>query len=153
VHSQRIRNAEIDLAGGYGRIRFDSLGSQPRIVGRASVRYRFSNDWIGRIGANHLTSADLLGNSALESTGSIGVEKRFEEGRSAVGVNLFLTRYDSDSLSSGPNLFGGAEVELRRQLTRRTQFRISYRYWGNQGDYEADDMQQNRLLVELNVRY
>ena len=102
---------------------------------------------------NHLTSADLLGNSALETTGSIGVEKRFEDGRTAAGVNLFLTRYDSDSLSSGANLFGGAEVQLRRQLTRRTQFRIAYRYWGNQGDYEADDMQQNRLLVELNVRY
>ena len=34
LHSQRFRNAEIDLAGGYGQIRFDSLGTQPRIVGR-----------------------------------------------------------------------------------------------------------------------
>ena len=42
---------------------------------------------------------------------------------------------------------------MRRQLTRRTQVRISYRYWDNQGDYEVDDMQQNRLLVELNLRY
>ena len=153
VHSLRFRNTEIDLAGGYGQIRFDSLGSQPRIVGRASLRYRLPNDWIWRLGVNHLTSADLLGNSALETTGSLGVEKRFEDGRTAAGVNLFITRFDSDSLGSGANLFGGAEVQVRRQLTRRTQVRVSYRYWGNGGDYASDDMQQNRLLVELNVRY
>jgi hypothetical protein len=153
VHSQRFRNAEIDLAGGYGQIRFDSLGTQPRIVGRGSLRYRFPHDWTFRLGANHLSSADLLGNSALETTGSIGLEKRFEEGRTSAAVNLFLTRYDSDSLGTGANLFGGAEVKLRRQLTRRTQIGIGYRYWDNQGDYEADDMQQNRLLIDLNFRY
>ena len=153
VHSQRFRNAEIDLAGGYGQIRFDSLGTQPRIVGRGSLRYRFPQDWTFRLGVNHLSSADLLGNSALETTGSIGLEKRFEEGRTSAAVNLFLTRYDSDSLGTGANLFGGAEVKLRRQLTRRTQIGIGYRYWDNQGDYEADDMQQNRLLIDLNFRY
>ncbi len=153
LHSQRFRNAEIDLAGGYGQIRFDSLGTQPRIVGRASLRYRLPYDWTWNIGVNHLTSADLMGNSALETTGNIGVEKRFEDGRTAAGVNVFLTRYDSNSLGSGSNLFGGAQIQVRRQLTRHTQLRISYRFWDNQGDYKVDDMQQNRLLVELNVHY
>ncbi len=153
VHSQRFRNAEIDLAGGYGQIRFDSLGTQPRIVGRASLRYRLPQDWTWRIGVNHLSSADLLGNSALETTGSIGLEKRFEEGRTSASVNVFLTRYACNSLGSGANLFGGAEVQLRRQLTRHTQIRIAYRYWDNQGDYKPDDMQQNRLMLDLNFRY
>jgi hypothetical protein len=94
-----------------------------------------------------------MGNSALETTGNIGVEKRFEDGRTAAGVNFFLTRYDSNSLGSGPNLFGGAQIQVRRQLTRNTQLRISYRFWDNQGDYKIDDMQQNRLLVELNLHY
>jgi hypothetical protein len=153
LHSLRFRNAEIDLAGGYGQIRFDSLGTQPRIVGRGSLRYRLPQDWTWRLGVNHLTSADLLGNSALETTGSSGLEKRFEDGRTSASVNLFMTRYDSDSLGSGANWFGGAEVQVRRQLTRRTQLRVAYRYWDNQGDYKPDDMQQNRLLMDLNFRY
>jgi hypothetical protein len=153
LHSQRFRNLEIDLAGGYGQIHFDSLGTQPRIVGRGSLRYRLPWDVTWKLGVNHLSSADLLGNSALETTGNIGFEKRFEEGRTSAGVNFFLTRYDCDSLGSGANLFGGAEVQLRRQLTRSTQLRIAYRYWDNQGDYEPDDMQQNRLMVDLNFRY
>jgi hypothetical protein len=66
---------------------------------------------------------------------------------------VFTTRYDCDTLGSGANWFGGAEVKLRRQLTRRTQIGIGYRYWDNQGDYKPDDMQQNRLLVDLNFRY
>ena len=77
----------------------------------------------------------------------------FEDGRTAAGVNVFLTRYDSNTLGSGSNLFGGAQIQVRRQLTRHTQVRISYRFWDNQGDYKVDDMQQNRLLVELNVHY
>jgi hypothetical protein len=153
VHSLRFRNAEIDVAGGYGRIQFSSLGDQPRIMGRASLRYRLPSGWSWRLGVNHLTSADLLGNAALETTGSIGVEKRFADGRTAAGVNLFITRFDTKSWSEGANLFGGAELQVRRQLSRRTQFRVSYRHWRNQGAYEFDDMLQNRLLFDLALNY
>jgi hypothetical protein len=153
IHSLRFRNTEIDVAGGYGRIRFDSLGSQPRILGRASLRHRLENGWSWRIAANHLSSADLLGNQALETTGSFGVEKLFSDGRTAAGVTLFVTRFDTDSWSEGPNWFGGGEVLVRRQLTRRTQARVSYRHWHNQGSYELDDMAQNRVLLELSLSY
>jgi hypothetical protein len=153
VRSLRFRNAEIDVAGGYGQIHFNSLGDQPRIMGRANLRYRLESGWSWQLGVNHLTSADLLGNAALETTGRIGVEKRFADGRTAAAVNLFITRYDSKSWSGGADLFGGAEVQVRRQLSRRTQLRVSYRHWNNQGDYQLDDMQQNRLLVELGIQY
>ncbi|HEY8155907.1 MAG TPA: hypothetical protein VII72_17385 [Myxococcota bacterium] len=153
VRSLRFRNTEIDVAGGYGRIHFSSLGQQPRIMGRANLRYRLPSGWSWRLGVNHLTSADLLGNAALETTGSIGVEKRFADGRTAAGVNLFITRFDSKSWSGGANLFGGAELQVRRQLTRRTQLRVAYRHWNNQGDYQYDDMKQNRLLIDLSLRY
>ena len=153
VRSLRLRNTEIDVAGGYGRIHFSSLGAQPRIMGRASLRYRLPSGWSWRLGANHLSSADLLGNAALETTGSLGVEKRFADGRTSAGVNLFITRFDTKSWSGGANLFGGAELQVRRQLSRSTQVRISYRHWNNRGGYELDDMVQNRLLVELALRY
>jgi hypothetical protein len=153
LHSLRFRNAEIDLAGGYGQIHFNSLGTEPRIIGRGSLRYRLPHDFIWRIGMNHLSSADLVGNQALETTSSIGLEKRFEDGRTSASVNLFMTRYECDTLGSGANWFGGAEVKLRRQLTRSTQIGIGYRYWDNQGDYKPDDMQQNRLLLDLSFRY
>jgi len=153
VRSLRFRNAEIDVAGGYGRIQFSSLGDQPRIMGRANLRYRLESGWSWQLGVNHLTSADLLGNAALETTGRIGVEKRFADGRTAAAVNLFVTRYDSKSWSGGADLFGGAEVQVRRQLSRRTQLRVSYRHWSNQGGYKLDDMQQNRLMLELGIQY
>jgi hypothetical protein len=153
LHSLRFRNTEIDVAGGYGRIHFASLGEQPRILGRANLRYRTESGWSWRIGVNHLSSADLLGNAALETTGSLGIEKRFADGRTAAGVTLFLTRFDTDSWSDGPNLFGGAEVEVRRQLTRRVQVRAAYRHWHNRGGYEVDDLLQNRLKLELAFRY
>ena len=153
VRSLRFRNTEIDLAGGYGRIQFSSLADQPRILGRVSLRHRLESGWSWRIGVNHLSSADLLGNEALETTGSLGVEKRFEDGRTAAGVTLFITRFDTESWDDGANLFGGAELLVRRQLSRRTQVRVSYRHWRNRGGYELDDMLQNRLLVELALHY
>ena len=55
VRSLRFRNTEIDVAGGYGRIQFNSLGDQPRIMGRASLRYRLPSGWSWRLGVNHLT--------------------------------------------------------------------------------------------------
>jgi len=153
VRSLRFRNTEIDVAGGYGRIQFSTLGDQPRILGRASLRHRLASGWSWRLGVNHLSSADLLGNAALETTGSIGLEKRFADGRTAAGVNLFITRFDTKSWTGGANLFGGAELQVRRQLSRRTQVRFSYRHWRNRGGYELDDMLQNRLLVELALHY
>jgi hypothetical protein len=153
VRSLRFRNTEIDVAGGYGRIHFSSLGDQPRIMGRASLRHRLASGWSWLLGLNHLTSADLQGNAALETTGRIGVEKRFADGRTAATASLFITRFDSKSWSGGADLFGGAELQVRRQLTRRAQLRVSYRHWNNQGDYQLDDMQQNRLLLELGIQY
>jgi hypothetical protein len=153
VRSLRWRNTEIDLAGGYGRIHFASLSDQPRILGRVSLRHGHAGGWSWRIGVNHLSSADLLGNQALETTGSLGLEKRFADGRTAIAGTLFLTRFDTDSWTEGANLFGGGELLVRRQLSRRTQVRISYRHWRNQGHYELDDMLQNRLLVELGLHY
>lgn len=153
VRSLRFRNAEIDVAGGYGRIHFSSLGDRPRIMGRANLRYRLPSGWTWWLGVNHLSSADLLGNAALETTGSIGLEKRFADGRTSAGLNLFITRFDTKSWSDGANLFGGAELQVRRQLSRRIQVRASYRHWRNQGGYELDDMLQNRLLIELAFRY
>ena len=153
LRSLRFRNAEIDVAGGYGRIQFSSLGSQPRILGRASLRYRLPSGWGWRLGVNHLSSADLLGNAAQETTGSIGLERRFADGRTAAGVNLFLTRFDTKSWTGGANLFGGGELQVRRQISRRTQVRFSYRHWRNRGGYELDDMLQNRLLIELGLSY
>jgi hypothetical protein len=153
LRSQRFRNTEIDIAGGYGRIQFSSLGDQPRILGRASLRHRLESGWSWRIGVNHLSSADLLGNEALETTGSLGLEKRFADGRTAAGATIFITRFDTESWSDGANLFGGAELLVRRQLSRRTQVRLSYRHWRNQGGHELDDMLQNRLLLELALNY
>jgi hypothetical protein len=153
LRSLRFRSLEIDLAGGYGRIHFASLGQQPRIEGRAGLRYRMPGGFVWRLGVQHLSSADLLGNAALETTGSLGLEKRFANGRTAAGVNLFVTRFDTDSWSGGANLFGGSEVQVRYQLMRRTQVRVAYRHWYNRGGYELDDLLQNRLLIELSLRY
>ena len=141
LRSLRFRNTEIDIAGGYGRIQFSSLGDQPRILGRASLRHRLPSGWSWRHRREPPEQRRPARQPALETTGSLGVEKRFEDGRTAAGVNLFITRFDTKSWTDGANLFGGAELLVRRQLSRRTQVRVSYRHWGNRGGYELDDMQ------------
>ena len=67
-------------------------------------------------------------------------------------MRFFVTRFDADSWSGGANLFGAAELQVRRQLTRHSQLSISYRHWRNDGGFDVDDFSQNRVAVAFTYR-
>jgi hypothetical protein len=144
------RDVDFDIAGGYGYVDFDS-GSSNRFVGQANLRYRMPYDTTLRVSAVNRNTVDLVGNDFMETRGEFGLERRFGE-RTAASVEFFISRFDSDTWSSGSNLYGGVQGEIRRQLTRRTQLALNYRYWDNGGDRRIDDFTQNRVLLTFSYR-
>lgn len=146
-----FRNLDFDVAGGYGLLAFDS-GSKNRFLGEANLRYRIANGTTLRLSFVNRNTADIVGNDFVETAGKIGLEQRFGE-RTAASIELFLSRINNEVWDSGADLFGGAEARVRRQLSRRTQLELSYRYWKNAGDYSSDDFSQHQLSLVVSYRH
>jgi hypothetical protein len=150
VRTHWFGNVDFDVAGGYGLLAFDS-GSKNRFLGQANLRYRRSDGTTLRLSFVNRNTADIVGNDFIETTGKIGLERRFGE-RTAASIDLFLSRIDNEVWDSGANVFGGVEARLRRQLWRRTQLELTYRYWDNGGDYGRDDFSQNQVSLSFSYR-
>ena len=115
------------------------------------MRYRIAEGNTLRLSFVNRNTADIVGNDFVETTGKIGLERRFGE-RTAAGIDLFLSRINNEVWDSGADLFGGAEVQVRRQLSRRTQLELRYRYWDNGGDYSSDDFSQHQVSLVFSYR-
>lgn len=151
VRTGRWKNLELDLAGGVGVLAFDSFGDEIRALGRASLRWQLAESWSLSLEGRHLTTPNLAGREALESTGELGLTKRFGTATEAA-LRLFVTRFDGDLRGSGVNLFGAAELSIRRQVSRYLQVGAAYRHWHNAGGFGLDDFSQNRLLLQVALR-
>jgi len=151
VRSSRWEGLDLALAAGVGVLGFDSFADALRALGELSLGYRLSSGWRFSLAARHLMTPNLAGDDAMESTGQLGVEKRFGAA-TAVSLRLFVTRFDGDLGADAANLFGGTELRIRRQVTRRLQLALSHRYWRNRGAFEQDDFSQNRIALELDFR-
>jgi len=148
-----FQNVDFDFSGGYGRIAFDSGSDQKnRFLGQANVRYRLSDGTTLRLSFANRNTADIVGNDFVEMTGRIGAERRFGE-RTAASLDVFLSRFENETWDSGANVFGGVEARIRRQLSRRTQLSLAYRYWDNRGDYETDDFSQHHVNLLFTFRH
>jgi hypothetical protein len=150
VRTHWFRNVDFDVAGGYGLLAFDS-GSKNRFLGQANLRYRIFDGTILKLSFANRNTADIVGNDFVETMGKIGLERRFGE-RTAASIDLFLSRIDNEVWDSGANVFGGVEARVRRQLSRRTQLALIYRYWDNGGDYGLDDFSQNQVSLVFTYR-
>ena len=150
IESRYWRGVELSASLGGGAVLFDGLGTGYRAVARARGLKRFEQGLSIWLGGRHLRSPDLRGDEVAESRGEIGFEQRFGSA-TALDVRGFVTYYDA-AFVGGANLFGGAEVRLRRQLTRHLQVGVTYRYWGNGGRFAADDFSQNRVALEIGFR-
>jgi hypothetical protein len=151
LRSGRWKGLDLDVAGGVGALSFDSFGDEIRALGRLSVRWRVGEGWVFSLAGRHLTTPNLAGQEALDSTGELGVTKRFGSATEAA-VRFFVTRFEGDLRSSSANLFGGTELTLRHQLTSQIQLQAGYRHWNNAGSLGFDDFSQNRLLLEIGFR-
>jgi hypothetical protein len=151
IRSSRWENADVELSGGWGRLDFAGADDADRVIARASLNYRLPAGFHLALAADHLISADLAGEEVAETTGRIGLERYFGTA-TAASLRFFVTRFDADSWRGGANLFGAAELRVRRQLTRHSQLSISYRHWRNDGSYDIDDFSQNRVAVAFTYR-
>jgi len=151
VRSGRWKNLDLDLAGGVGALGFDGFGDEIRALGRASVRWRVGEGWVLSLEGRHLSTPNLALEMALETTGELGVTRRFGPATEGA-LRFFVTRFEGDLRSSRANLFGGAELTIRQQVTRHFQLVASYRHWHNAGAFSLDDFYQNRLLLQIAIR-
>ena len=148
-----FKNVDFDFSGGYGRLALDSVSNQKnRFLGQANLRYRFPDGTTLRLSFANQNTADIVGNDFVEMTGRIGAERRFGE-RTSASVEVFFSRFENEIWDTGANLFGGVETRIRRQVTRRTQVELAYRYWDNQGDYEIDDFSQHHIKLLFTYRH
>jgi hypothetical protein len=116
------------------------------------ILYRTTRGWRLALGLHNRFTADLAGNDFMDATGRLVVERFFGK-RTAATLTTFVSLLDAASASPQRNGFGGVELVLRRQLTRRVQLGLSYRYWENAGSFAADDFQQNRVTFGLSYRH
>jgi len=151
VRSSRWEGLDLALAAGVGALGFDSFADALRALGELNVGYRLPSGWRFSLTARHLMTPNLAGDDAMESTGEIGVEKRFGAA-TAASLRLFVTRFDGEVGADAANLFGGTELRIRRQVTRQLQLALSYCHWRNRGGFDLDDFSRNRIALELDFR-
>jgi len=147
-----LRNFGFEIEGGAGVLDFSGGDRVPRFLGRAELLYRTTHGWRVALGLHNRFTADLVGNDFMDATGRLVVERFFGK-RTAATLTTFVSLLDAASASPERNGFGGVELVLRRQLTRRIQLGLSYRYWENAGSFAADDFQQNRFTLGLSYQH
>jgi hypothetical protein len=150
--SQLEPGLALDVAGGWGWLDLRDGGSDSRSLARAALSLRRPDGWHFELGFHNEFTIDVAGNDFVDTTGRLQVEKYFGR-RTAASVTGFLSYLTSDSSQPGSNLFGGAEIAVRRQLSRRFQLGFAYRYWQNAGAFSGDDLRQNRGMLTLSYRH
>ena len=150
VRSRQLGALDFELSGGGGALIFEDETGW-RALARLAARYRFDIGLSLWATARHLSTPDLVVEQTHQSTLEIGFEQRFGPA-TALDAKIFATRFLGDARGSGGNLFGAAELRLRRQLTERIQAGIHYRHWRNAGSLGLDDFHQNRVALELGFR-
>jgi len=144
-------HVDVSLAGGFAWLDPREGSGEPQGLGRATVTWQAASDLRLQLGFSHQIATDLAGNDFLDTTGRVTLEKYFGLQTSAT-VTAFLSNLDSQSSHPSHDLFGGAELVVRRQLSRNFQVALSYRYWENGGGFEANDFRQNQASLTFSYR-
>lgn len=143
---------DLALAGGFGWLDPRDGSGEPQALGRAELGWRNASGLRVQLGFHHAMASDLIGNDFIDTTGRLTLEKYFGLQTSAT-VTAFVSQLDAQSDHPSHNLFGGAEVVLRRQLSRHFQVSMAYRYWENDGGFASDDFRQNQASVSFSYRH
>ncbi len=146
LRTERFEGVELELAAGYGRIDFDSLPDQQQPIGRIQLRQRLAHGFSWHALAANRFRSNLVGNEVFEATGEIGLEKELAEHTDA-SIDFFVSRFED--VGAPANLYGGAEVELGRDLGAQTRLALAYRHWRNAGDAGSDDMRENAVFLRF----
>jgi hypothetical protein len=149
MRTERFEGLELELAAGYGRIGFDGLPNQQQPIGRIQLRQRLAQGFTWHALVANRFRSNLVGNEVFEATGEIGIKKELAEHTDA-SVDLFLSRFED--VGAAPDVYGGVEVEVGRNLAAQTRLALAYRYWQNAGDASSDDMTQNAVFLRFTYR-
>ena len=150
IRSRHFDALDLELAGGGGALFFGG-DTGWRALARLSARYRLDIGLSLWATARHLSTPDLAVDPTHQTTLELGFEQRFGPAM-ALDARIFATRFLGDARGSGGNLFGAAELRLRRQITEQIQAGLTYRHWRNAGSLGVDDFRQNRVGLELGFR-
>lgn len=150
VRSRSFDALDLELAGGGGALVFSGKTGW-RALARLAARYRFDIGLSLWATASHLSTPDLAVDQTHQTTLELGFEQRFGPATS-LDARIFATRFLGDARGSGGNLFGAAELRLRRQITEQIQAGLTYRHWRNAGSLALDDFHQNRVGLEFGFR-
>jgi hypothetical protein len=142
----------LQIAGGFGWLDPRGENGEPQALGRAELSWQNASGLTVRLGFHHQFASDLVGNDFLDTSGRLSIEKSLGFQTSAT-LTAFVSQLDSKSTHPSGDLFGGAEIVLRRQLSRSFQLSLAYRYWENAGSFEADDFRQNQASVAISYRH
>jgi hypothetical protein len=148
LRSRRFGRAQIDVAVGYGLLAFEAHDNEHALLGNASLRVQLSPSWSGFISLANEFSSNLAGNEVVQASGRAGLESYFGE-RTGASISAFVSRFEDPALNRDESVYGGAELELWRALTRHTRLSLAYRYWRNGGDAAVDDFDQNRVVLQF----
>jgi hypothetical protein len=143
---------DLALAGGFGWLDPRGGSGEPQALGRAELGWRHESGLRVQLGFHHAIASDLVGNDFIDTTGRLTLEKYFGLQTSAT-VTAFVSELDAQSAHPGNHLFGGAEVVVRRQLSRAFQISVAYRYWENDGGFETDDFRANQVSMAFSYRH
>ncbi len=148
LRSRRFRGAQLELAGGYGLLAFQSGGDQHAFLGHATLDYQMPRGFRGLLSVANEFAANLAGNEVVQTIGRARLEKRLGErtGASAQGV---LARYEDEAYGRQQSVYAGAEFQLWRDLTRHSRVELDYRYWWNDADETANAFRQNRVMLRF----
>ncbi len=151
LRSRRFGKAQLEIAAGYGLLAFEAHGNEHALLGNASLRFQLSPSWSGFVSLANEFSSNLAGNEVVQATGRAGLEAYFGE-RTGASISAFVSRFEDPALKRDESVYGGAELEIWRALTRHTRLSLAYRYWRNGGDAAVDDFGQNRVVLQLRYR-
>jgi hypothetical protein len=151
LRSWRFGNAQLEIAAGYGLLAFEAHGNEHALLGNASLRFQLSPSWSGFVSLANEFSSNLAGNEVVQATGRAGLEAYFGE-RTGASIGAFVSRFEDPALNRDEIVYGGAELEIWRALTRHTRLSLAYRHWRNGGDAAVDDFSQNRVVLQLRYR-
>jgi hypothetical protein len=144
---------DVELAGGAGWLEARGVGGDMHALARANLGWRHERSGLGfRLGFHHQITPDLVGKQFIDTTGRLSVERYFGL-RTAATVTTFVSQLKNRSVGPSQNLFGGAEVAVRRQISRNFQVSLAYRYWENAGDFGLDDFKQHQATVGFSYRH
>jgi opacity protein-like surface antigen len=151
IRTDWLENVEFEMSAGYGLLGYYKGDRNHSFVGDLNLRYFVRDGTSLRLSFQNQNVYDIIGNAFAETAVRFGLEHHFGE-RTAAEIALFSTRLDNQTWNSGVNYYAGVDANIRRQLSRRTQVELAYRYWRNAGDYSSDNFSQNQLMLTFSYR-